>query len=166
MVVARPVVTFLIPAGQVLSAGVDCSEGYLGRIQMLPSAAFAYDYTADMLQECERAGLQQKGMYGDPLCEIVSVEPLTKAQALSRGLQYRAVSWGKKFPADEDGYYIASSGEFIPKSWGLASPDGAFHRCTYPLNQYWSGPPDNQMKVLPHNGTADGKPPTRCFWRP
>jgi hypothetical protein len=34
MAVARVVVTFVIPAGQVLSAGVDCSEGYLGRIQM------------------------------------------------------------------------------------------------------------------------------------
>jgi hypothetical protein len=34
MPVVRPIVSLIIPAGQVLSAGVDCSEGYLARIQM------------------------------------------------------------------------------------------------------------------------------------
>jgi hypothetical protein len=34
MPVARVTVTFIIPAGQSLSAGVDCSEGYLSRMQM------------------------------------------------------------------------------------------------------------------------------------
>jgi hypothetical protein len=33
MAVTRLVVTFTIPAGEFLSAGVDCSEGYLGRVQ-------------------------------------------------------------------------------------------------------------------------------------
>jgi hypothetical protein len=129
-------------------------------------AAFAYDYTADMHRDCIQGGLDQRGMYGAPLCEAVEVERLTKEQALSRGLTYRAVGWGKRFPADEDGYFLQLSGEFIPKSWALPSPDRASHRCTYPLNEYWSGPPENKMKVLPNNGTADGKPPTRCFWHP
>jgi hypothetical protein len=34
MAVARVIVTFVIPAGQSLSAGVDCTEGYLSRMQM------------------------------------------------------------------------------------------------------------------------------------
>jgi hypothetical protein len=36
MPVARPSVSIVIPAGGFLSAGVDCSEGYLARIQMPP----------------------------------------------------------------------------------------------------------------------------------
>jgi hypothetical protein len=34
MPVPRIVVTFIIPAGQFLSQGVDCTEGYFARIQM------------------------------------------------------------------------------------------------------------------------------------
>jgi hypothetical protein len=34
MPVARPSVNIVIPAGQFLSAGVDCTEGYLARVQM------------------------------------------------------------------------------------------------------------------------------------
>jgi len=34
MPVARPAVSIIILAGQSLSAGVDCTEGYLARIQM------------------------------------------------------------------------------------------------------------------------------------
>lgn len=34
MPVARPAVNIIIPSGQFISAGADCSEGYLARIQM------------------------------------------------------------------------------------------------------------------------------------
>ena len=132
----------------------------------IATPAQAYDYTADLHRDCTKWGLDQRGMFGAPLCEAVDVVPLTKAEALARGLQYRAVGWGKHFPADEEGYFLPSSGEFVPRSWALPSPDDTFHRCTYPLNEYWSGPPENKWKVLRNNGTADGKPPTRCFWRP
>src|SRR5258707_6853063 len=129
----------------------------------IASPAQAYDYTADLHRDCLNAGLGGNG-FTEP-AEVVKVEPLTKAEALKRGLQYRAVSWGKLFPADEDGYFIAQSGEFIPQSWSVPSPDGNFYRGTYFLNSYWSGPPENKWKVRPHNDTVDGLPPTRCFWQ-
>jgi hypothetical protein len=130
-----------------------------------PGDAF-YDYTSDLHRDCLQAGLGDTSMFGVPLCEVVKVEPLTMAEALRRKLSYRAIAWGKRFPADEDGYFIAKSGEFIPQSWSVPSPDDKFRRCTYPLNHSWSGPPDNRWKVLRDSGTADGLPPTRCFWRP
>jgi hypothetical protein len=37
MPVPRTIVIFTIPAGQSLSDGVDCTEGYLARIQMPPA---------------------------------------------------------------------------------------------------------------------------------
>lgn len=132
-------------------------------VSLATTAALAYDYTADLHRDCAEWGLNQRGMFGAPLCEAVEVTPLTRAEATAKGLMYRAVGWGKKFPADEDGYFLPSSGEFIPRSWALPSPDNAFHRCTYPLNEYWSG---TEWKVRRDNGTADGKPHTRCFWRP
>jgi hypothetical protein len=123
----------------------------------------AYDYTSDLHRDCLQLGLSATSTFGVPLCEVVKVEHLTKAEALRRKLEYRAIGWGKRFPADEDGYFIAKSGEFIPQSWAVPSPDGDFHRCTYPLNHYWTG---NEWKVLADNGTVDGLPPTKCFWRP
>jgi hypothetical protein len=53
MAVLRPIVTFIIPAGQVLSAGVDCTEGYLGRIQMpstWTSANLSFQISHDSVQ--------------------------------------------------------------------------------------------------------------------
>src|SRR5215475_8280683 len=144
--------------------------------------AWGYDYASDLRQNCLERGLADRN-----ICEIVQVEPLTMIEALGRVLTYRAIGWGKRFPADEDGYFIAASGEFIPKSWRLTSPDNQFHRCTYPLNTYWSAPgfapayPGAQYTpgapmieregpsawvVQPNNSTRDGKPPTKCFWAP
>ena len=133
---------------------------------LFAAPALAYDYADDARSDCLRRGLNQRSMFGAPLCEVISVELLTKAQALDRGLWFRAPGWGKRIPANEDGYFVPSSGEFIPGSWALTSPDRDYHRCTYRLNEYWSGPPDNQWKVRPHSETVDGKPPTLCFWRP
>ena len=132
-------------------------------IAALTYPAYGYDYTADLHRDCLQWGLNDKSMFGEPLCEVVKVERLTKAEAVKRGLSYRAVSWGKLFPADEDGYYLPASGEFIPQSWSVQSPDSDFHRCTYPLNNYWTG---SKWTVQPDNSTGDGKPPTRCFWNP
>jgi hypothetical protein len=123
-----------------------------------------YSYTDALHHDCNVWGIKEGGQLG--LCEVVSVESLTKKEARKRGLWYRAISWGKHFPADEDGYYIAASGEFIPQSWAVASPDNKFHRCTYPVNKYWAGPPESKWKVRTHPETTDGKPPTRCFWKP
>jgi hypothetical protein len=119
-----------------------------------------YNYTDALHEDCKRWEINHAGL---GICEIVEVEPLTKEKALKRNLSYRAISWGKRFPADEDGYYIATSDEFIPQSWALQSHDGRFHRCTYPVNERWTG---TDWIVVPHEGTRDGKPPTRCFWAP
>lgn len=126
----------------------------------------SYDYTSDLHRDCLQWGLGDASMFGVPLCHVMKPEPLTKTEALKRKLEYRAVGWGKRFSADEDGYYLAESNEFIPQSWSVPSPDDQFHRCTYPLNHYWSGPPENEWKIRRSNETADGLPHTRCFWRP
>ena len=101
------------------------SASVLAGMLLSVSQGGAYDYTADLLRDCARVVFKF-----NEECEAVTVEPLTKAEALSCGLQYRAVGWGKLFPADEDGWYQPKSGEFIPQSWALTSPDHSFHRCT------------------------------------
>jgi hypothetical protein len=55
--------------------------------------AHGYDYTSDLHRDCLQAGLKDTSMFGVPLCEVVTVERLTKSDALRRKLQYRAVGW-------------------------------------------------------------------------
>lgn len=84
-------------------------------------------------------------------CEAVEAEPMTQHGGPS-------------------GYFLPASGEFVPASQALPSPDERFHRCTYPKNEVWrsrgSGAGPEGWITVPDNSTFDGKPPTRCFFVP
>jgi hypothetical protein len=93
------------------------------------------------------------------LCEAVEVVVIEHAE--QHRFEYN--NQGFRLPAQGRGYYLPKSGEFIPESFAQPSPDERFHRCTYPLNEYWTG---KAWAVLPNSSTFDGSPPTRCFFRP
>jgi hypothetical protein len=67
---------------------------------------------------------------------------------------------------DQDHYYLPASGETLPSQMARPSPDGRFHRCTYPLNEMWGGASDPRVIIVPDNSTRDGMPRTRCLWAP
>jgi len=125
-------------------------------------------------------------LFGDPVLGHDIYEELTKNSRCACGPE-RLCEPVEAVPIDGSRYYLPKTGETISTMFAEASPDGRFHRCTYPLNMVWHGrygvpaypgaQYENNGRMLetegpegwvavPNNRTKDGSPATRCFFVP
>jgi hypothetical protein len=105
MPVARTIVTFTIPAGQSISGGVDCTEGYLARIQMPPvwtPANISFQISDDNINYFDLID------HSNGLEAQVAVIPGT-ARMFQSDLWARGIGWWKIRSGSRDGPIVQTA---------------------------------------------------------